>query len=236
MNNVQKMLLVPAHAIDRFKSGAETAIGRNLNDLDWEMQKILNSSNKSDYDKYLEYNQVMHKYLGKYNKSREPVEIPIVEEQANALPPVEPVSTVNNTQILDHLLDSFSSKHPYRKKASALYKILDKTPEITWDANGQVSIKNQVIQNSNILDLLVDVVRARQTKPPQGWDKFATLLSELNIPREFIGNPKRLDYLENIYLHTPLPDEHSEPLKSQSRKKSKRIASATKVKWSKFKF
>ncbi len=49
----------------------------------------------------------------------------------------------------------------------------------------------QIVQGSNIHDLLDDVLRRRRTAPPpQGWEEFSQVRDQLNISREFIGNQR----------------------------------------------
>ncbi|CAH1370740.1 unnamed protein product, partial [Tenebrio molitor] len=71
-------------------------------------------------------------------------------------------------------------------------KKLKNTPSITWDNRGVVSIENIVIPDSNVTDLINDILRHRKSMPdPKGWQIFAEALKSINMPFEVIGNWKR---------------------------------------------
>ena len=51
------------------------------------------------------------------------------------------------------------------------------------------------IANSNIVDLINDTVRGRKKSEPSGWQTFAQNLKESNVPRDYMGNKKRWEYM-----------------------------------------
>ena len=63
---------------------------------------------------------------------------------------------------------------------------------VRWTENlALISSAGVVIENSNILSLINDALRARKTvDAPVGWYEFARILHRLNIPIEVIGNPR----------------------------------------------
>jgi hypothetical protein len=62
-----------------------------------------------------------------------------------------------------------------------------------------LAIGGNIIPGSNIVDLLNDVLRDRRSSSPIGWEPFARLLAFLNIPREFIHNNQRWDYIQRLH-------------------------------------
>ncbi len=59
------------------------------------------------------------------------------------------------------------------------------------NSSGHLMFNGQIVQGSNIHDLLDDVLRRRRTAPPpKGWKEFAQVLDQLNISREFISNQR----------------------------------------------
>jgi hypothetical protein len=59
---------------------------------------------------------------------------------------------------------------------------------ISWDKSGVVSIDNNLVPGSNIIDLVNEVVRKRSTsKNPIGLQNFKLFLQEINIPKELIS-------------------------------------------------
>ncbi|KAF4514006.1 UNVERIFIED_CONTAM: hypothetical protein B566_EDAN018582 [Ephemera danica] len=171
-----------------------------IENLDSEMNKILETKGKSDYEKWQEYNQVLQKYLRQYEKVKEPIKIPIEKETNESDDVPQQIESIDHESpeedsILNTMVNSFSKNHRYRNKAQVLYGILKRSPDIKWDTNGRVYIKDQIIRGSNIVDLLNDVVRSRQGEPPTGWEQFANVLAAINVPREYIGNDNRWNYI-----------------------------------------
>src|SRR5699024_4982239 len=59
-----------------------------------------------------------------------------------------------------------------------------------------VSINNQPVDGTNIIDLINDVLRYRKNAPePNGWESLAEVMKSINIPFEVIGNWKRRAFI-----------------------------------------
>ena len=193
MNHARKMLLISAENLAKLQHQVnDMTVPNAMNALDKEMWHIINQKGENDYDKWLEYDQVMRKYMSKYKKLKEPVHIPVDTESLQ--------SALEKPDVASTILQSFSSGHPYRKKADVLYNILKNSSAITWDDAGRVSINGSLIPGSNLTDLFNDVIRQRQSSSPVGWEAFVSLLASLNIPKEYIGNQKRWAYIQNTFL------------------------------------
>ena len=80
-----------------------------------------------------------------------------------------------------------------------LVDIIKNNNKFKIHTNGEISIQNQKLKNSNINDLLSDVLRDRKTEIPPHGEKFIRFLSEINLPQTFIKNKKRLKlYKKNL--------------------------------------
>ena len=132
--------------------------------------------------------------MAKYNKLKEPINIPIETE-----PDTQSTTSLEKPDVTNMILNSFSSRHPYRKKANELYNILKNSPGVTWDDTGRVSINGRFIPGSNLTDLFNDVIRQRRSSSPVGWEAFVSVLATLNIPKEYIGNEKRWAYIQSKF-------------------------------------
>lgn len=255
MNYAKKMMLVPLDSINRLQSQFPAATN-NFDTLDNEMSKILELKGKSDYEKWQEYNQVLQQYLRQYEKFKEPIKVPIEEENISSSnteqETIQPFS--NNAQVNEHdivlnsVLNTFARGHQFRNKAAALYGILKRTPDIKWDNNGSVAFRNQVVPGTNIVDLLNDVIRNRQGNPPVGWDQFAHVLSSINVPKEYIGNARRWEYISGLrdIANAPQRQHYREMQKrntevysrqrtsSPSNRSRSRSPLSTKQRWNKF--
>ena len=73
---------------------------------------------------------------------------------------------------------------------------------MSWNTQGEFMYRGSAINDSNIVDLIGDLMRSRKsvTWPPQGMDMFLTALKDTNTPRELILNRHRYDgYLRDTY-------------------------------------
>nr|CAD7265363.1 unnamed protein product [Timema shepardi] len=87
---------------------------------------------------------------------------------------------------------------------------------ISWDLHGEVNIQDTPFCGSNILDLVNHLARTRRHSEPSGWRKSLTVLQNINVPKEFIVNPKRLVPIRDP---TPVP----QPLTPSQRSKKKKL-------------
>jgi hypothetical protein len=84
----------------------------------------------------------------------------------------------------------------FKKKAERLLHHLKQNPELSWNDRGEISVQGQTIKNSNLIDLVNDVLRQRKNIPqPTGWENFAAALSQTNVPQDLIGHPDRWKYI-----------------------------------------
>ena len=73
-------------------------------------------------------------------------------------------------------------------KTAVLLNLMHASNRISWDPTGVVSIDNNVVPGSNIIDLVHDVVRKRKNpRNPVGIHTFKQFLHEINIPKELIS-------------------------------------------------
>ena len=78
----------------------------------------------------------------------------------------------------------------YQSKAAGLVQYLEDDRDVSWDEQGQLSIGEQKIDNSHIIDLIHDALRLRKkVARPQGWRELSAHLRKKNIPKELVGNP-----------------------------------------------
>ena len=114
----------------------------------------------------------------------------------------------------------------FRTKAGLLYKLLQRDNNITWDERGTVYIKGQKLVGSNIIDLISDVSRSRKNSNPQGWKSFCDVLQASNIPRDLIGNPRRLKYVQGQYESSADGETDAESKDEQPSPKKRKLRRA----------
>jgi hypothetical protein len=92
----------------------------------------------------------------------------------------------------------------YKSKAKLLIAKLKQHPDlVTWDQRGRLTVKGQPVANSNLTDLVNDTLRTRKGFEPTGWQTFASVLKDIDTPRDFIGNSKRWSWMQQNEPKTP---------------------------------
>ena len=190
----QKLALVDPQQIgpdSRVNHIFQAPTKKSLSALDKEMREVL-ETDISDSDKVFQYNQILQRYRTYDEKSNQPVTVKI-----------DP-NTISQSLKPDYL----SRKIPeqvlcltpitFRAKAAEILDRIQESGHMSWDDKGQLVLDGKSVENSNMVDLVNDVVRNRKTtSPPVGWQAFATGLRSLNIPEEIIGNRDRIQYIRS---------------------------------------
>lgn len=191
MEYAKKMVVVSPEELARLKEGVQSrAEGPGqLAPLDGEMVRIMNMKHVADSEKWALYKQVLHRFLHFANESRRPFKMETIssnETHKESGSAYEVVDAMKN-QTLE------SIPRTLRRKAELLYDKLKSAGNnvITWDDLGTVSFHGIKTHGSSITDLVGDAVRDRKSTNPIGWQPFAQIMRELNIPQEFIGNARR---------------------------------------------
>ncbi|KAK3929730.1 Putative uncharacterized transposon-derived protein [Frankliniella fusca] len=145
------------------------------------MENIMRKKYADDSLKWKLYNEALQRYLHFKGEQTKPVEISI--------------SSVNGeenetTSIREQLAEALPKT--YKAAALRLYDYLSRADsKVTWDSSGVVSLNNQPVPHSNIIDLISDLTRSRKNFEPIGKENFVKALSLTNIPLELIPNEKR---------------------------------------------
>jgi hypothetical protein len=75
------------------------------------------------------------------------------------------------------------------KKAEMLMEKLMQNPHVRWNDNGEIILDNRLLPKTSIKELVDTALRNRKRTPTlNGWQEFATALSDMDIPKEIIGN------------------------------------------------
>ena len=74
-----------------------------------------------------------------------------------------------------------------------IQKLKDHTDVISWNDNGELVLDRSTIPNSNIVDLVNDVMRKRKGFKPEHSSTFAKALAKINVPEDYVRNPDRID-------------------------------------------
>jgi hypothetical protein len=197
-----KVLLVQPSAIRNMQGPKPDS------EIDREIYSILKKP-MSSYEKWRLYEQAVRRFAN--SNAEEPVRIlledvrPTVKQE-----PLEEPScgeTLSEKDIV-RLLPAI-----YQKKAASILEYITKSPRISWDSHGAVTIDKATIKGSNITDLLVDCLR-KSSFTPQGVQQFVNLLSELAVPRYLIGNTDRRAQIEQAITQEESFEQPSPKAKS----------------------
>ena len=72
-------------------------------------------------------------------------------------------------------------------------KLKDHPDVISWNDNGQLVLDRSTIPNSNIVDLVNDIMRKRKGFNPEHSSTFAKALPKISVPEDYVRNPDRID-------------------------------------------
>jgi len=224
----KKMLLVPAETI----LGQQDPYAKKMSDLDIKMDQIMKRKDLDEFNKVLQYQQILEEYLAVRQKLLRPTPIPIIEQQKDQ--PTSATPVVNNknnedSKVVDTVLKSVPKS--YKNKAERLLTIMKDIPNLTWSDKGEMVLDGKRFDGSHYVDLVNDVLRKRTTKIPIGWEALASELGKVNIPQDLVGNEDRWSYMktpktpQKKMLTATFPFdavESSLPTPPQSKRKHKR--------------
>ena len=74
-----------------------------------------------------------------------------------------------------------------------IQKLKDHSEIISWKNNGQLVLDGSTIPNSNIVDLVNDIMRKRKGFNPEHSSAFAKALTKINVPEDYVRNPDRIN-------------------------------------------
>lgn len=179
---MKKAILVPSDFTQNVKP-----VDQTLNNLDSEMMSIIQNSVVPMDVKVRKYNQILQRYKFLQNDRNKPYTFQIEEQ----------VTNIDFERILKGIPET---KIPLAK---LLTDFLLKQENIHVEENGEITVNGTRIQNSNIIDIVHDLVRDRKTNlPPVGVEALAKVLKQANIPLEYIGNKNRHTLFQQT-LQTP---------------------------------
>lgn len=231
MEHAKKMLLIEPSVLEKLnhQNNDDNPTSR----LDGEMETIL-KSNMDDRKKCILYLQILQRYLHFNEENRRPIELPIIakndknmetnindgidskdsvstslstlkEEKCELKPTLQIDPLYSTNHILSHIPKTY-----IKRGESLLHLISLSKNKIRWNDNGTLVIDNKCISGSNIIDLINDLLRPLKKENPIGWEHLAKALNDIKIPLTYLGNPKRVEYINNLklkHLGNISPDE-----------------------------
>ena len=201
MEHARKMALVDPRMLDMLRSPPPPTdtLGKKVQALDDEMMTILDRKDFDDRTKVTLYNQVLQRYNVLSDKHvKEPVRVVTVNEsgtEAEAGAGVaEGAVGAPATSATNEIEADVVETVPKTMLAKARRLMEPMKRNISWAARGELIHEGVPVAGSNVVDLVNDLLRKRNTDPT-GWQPFARQLRAMNLPMELVGNVARRDYI-----------------------------------------
>nr|DAC81385.1 TPA_asm: acintoc2 [Parasteatoda house spider adintovirus] len=179
MEYAKKMILVPEHLVSRHVLPDE-----KLSELDREMKQILLSQMDED-EKIKMYNQVLLKRI-KLDSLNSPISNK--EIQSDEVPDEKPEIKEEENYIESLMLSSMPKQ--FTSNTKNVLEFLKKNNDVvSWTPRGELVHKGEVVKNSNIVDLLNNMMRKKKNNTfITGQEEFREIIKDINLPRTFIKN------------------------------------------------
>ena len=222
MEYAKKMILVDPRMMDSLQTSSGPPVpdanSQSLREMDRGMRDVLERKDISFEDKADMYHQILWRYLKRFEQYKEKPLGTVTVKQPNselhAAASDIKVDDLGETEpqqwgrVAKEVVDSVPVK--MKRKAERILQRLQQHPELKWNSQGEIEFEGQLVKNSNLVDLVNDVLRKRKNFEPTGWKTFATALQRMNVPQDLIGHPERWDFIRTqIPVSSPPPAQLS---------------------------
>ena len=242
MEHAKKMAIVPTEVLDALRqnqSKSQTMVPastKNLLSLDREMKQILERDDLDEYQKATRYQQSLQQFLTFHKQKQKPLAVNIVQnkpspndtsEAANDQPSAMDDDSVK--EIFEDIVNSVP-KNMRGKAKQIMTKISAHSDIMSWNDRGELVYNGSTIPNSNLHDLILDVLRINSPKfDPIGHKQFIRAMADINMPESLISNSKRRslirEYKEKGYegysKHDSVPALSKLPITKKKSSKSR---------------
>ena len=105
--------------------------------------------------------------------------------ESDSVTPSQQLSTTDK-----QIIDSVPKAMQNRAKL-LIQKLKDHSDVISWNNDGQLVLEGSIVPNS----LVSDVMRKRKGFNPEHSNTFAKALAKINVPEDYVRNPKSIPYV-----------------------------------------
>ena len=243
MEHAKKMILVEPRvfaSMQRTEEPSWDGTTKNLKEKDYSMKDILNDDDDDDDDQHMQdkanaYHQALWRFLKRLEqyKDRPLGRVQISQDVASSSSKEPPAGGEAESEETDPVVRDVVGSVPksLRDKASQLLQRLKRNPDVDWNERGEFKYRGHLLKNSNLTDLVNDVLRQRKRRSePLGWETFAQVLQNLNIPQDLIANQSIWRYIrKRDLLSTPMPSiKKPKPIEEESFQTPSNV---TPIKW-----
>ena len=169
MEHAKKMALVEPRLLESLQwqqQEFQTPVGKAMSTLDNDMQVILARPDVSPDEKVKLYNQVLQRYVNYHDQKQLAAKAPVQVTMADSGTTSVTSSPVMVDAIEKEVLESVPPR--MKKKAQLLINRMKAHPQLKWSDRGELVYKDQVVPDTNVADLVNDVLRRRKHFEPHG--------------------------------------------------------------------
>jgi hypothetical protein len=177
----KKMVLVPHESVEQVQKDipqAPAPVG-SYSKMDIDMKNILADKNLSEFEKYAQYEDVLHRYMSILNRQKKDVAIYLQDDE-----PDEDLKQEKPLQTRQEFTDV---------KSNVLIGLIERAAD-TLIKDGTLMVKGE--EYGPVADLVNGAMKNKIKVKPEGWDKFSSFLKNLNIPASFVGNKDLKQYIK----------------------------------------
>ncbi|KAF4513977.1 UNVERIFIED_CONTAM: hypothetical protein B566_EDAN018374 [Ephemera danica] len=209
MQRARKLVLISKEELEKLRKctchnngGMDGKKDGMQTEIENEMNNVLETKTLSDREKWLKYSQLFNTYQKKLKEKTEPLKIEIRDSSMN----VEDVHPGKDSLIEELPLD-------LREKIRFMLKHLKKS-DVSWNDLGEVYIRNNRLEGSNIKELLLDVVLGKNNYNVDPVDR-KKFISTLDVQPKTSKRIIKKDALDFISQFAASPEVRRSKRKSQ---------------------
>ncbi|KAK3740432.1 hypothetical protein QZH41_004600 [Actinostola sp. cb2023] len=208
------MVLVPEEFMDMLerKENMQTVpTTKYLIRLDKKMEDNLHDTKKPADDKIAQYNQNLQRFLEVQEQKRQFIPtVKIHQENASTSSQenkeegerrdIKPQTEQSDQHPLtgNEILESIP-KSSRTLAQSMINRLKANSDHVSWNDKGEVTINENPIPGSNIIDLINDQLRSRKNVDPKGWERFTESLDKINMPKYLLRNEKHRSHIVQMH-------------------------------------
>ena len=187
-----------------------------------DMNQWLERKDIPEDKKAIMYGQELQKVnrLKKHVFQPHPLQVQMIDQVNNHLEQVQSESSDQETlSLLDkQIVDSVPKT--MQNRAKLLIRSIKQHPDvISWNDKGQMIYEGSAYPNSNIIDLVNDVLRKRKGFDPDHSKTFLKGLAKINVPEDYVRHTDRLETMRTFRrIQDYLPSTPTSTSSSRSQK------------------
>ena len=201
---MKRMILVEPSKLAMRSSILPDSLEEKVLSLEDEINNILHNSTLNEFEKSSAYQKALYDYLTRVKQlqTRNMSSLPTSEKKKYTSPPHfdDNIKTEHSEKLIKlegRLLKSLPKT--LQNKGKLLIDYIKDETDLKWNERGELIIKDEVLKDSNVSDLIHEVLRTRKlATTPTGWSVFTKSLKDSNIPMDLIGNKNRWEQSKEV--------------------------------------